>query len=80
MAASLNGHTEIVELLADHGSELDLKNEDGATALIFASRHGNADIVKLLLKKGANPGLTDNDGRKALDYASSPEVRRLLLK
>ena len=80
MAASLNGHTEVVELLADNGAELDLKNDDGATALIFASRHGNAEIVKLLLEKGANPELKDNEGKTALDYAYSPEVRSLLLK
>ena len=80
MVASLNGHKDVVELLADNGAKLDLKNDDGATALIFASQHGNAAIVKLLLEKGADPELKDNEGRRALDYAYVPEVRHLLLK
>ena len=80
MVASLNGHAEIVKLLADNGAELNLKSNDGSSALIFASQNGNAEVVKVLLEKGADPGLKDNKDKTALDYAGNPDVRSLFLR
>jgi ankyrin repeat protein len=80
MVASLNGHAEIVKLLAENGAKLDLKSNDGTSALIFASQNGNIEIAKLLLEKGANPDLKDNKGKTALDYAGNSDIKSLLEK
>jgi ankyrin repeat protein len=80
MAAAINGYAEIVKLLAEYGAILDEKNNDGTTALIFASQNGNNEVVKVLLENGANPDLKDNNGKSALDYAGNPEIKSLLTK
>jgi ankyrin repeat protein len=80
MVASLNGHAEVIKLLANNGAKLDLKSNDGTSALIFASQNGNIEIVKTLLEKGANPNLKDNDGKTALDYAANPDIKSLFGK
>jgi ankyrin repeat protein len=80
MAASLNGHAEVLNLLAENGAKLDLKSNDGTSALIFAAQNGNREIVKLLLEKGASPDLKDNEGKTALDYAENSDIRSLLGK
>ena len=70
MVASLNGHPDIVNILAENGAELDLTNDSGASALMLASQNNDMKIVKMLLDKGANPGLKDNTGKTAMDYAA----------
>jgi ankyrin repeat protein len=49
MAASLNGHAEIVKLLLEKGANPGLKNNEGKTALDYAE---NSDINRLLEKAG----------------------------
>ena len=46
----LNG---IAQLLIQNGANLNLKNEDGLTALHLASSNDKNEIVELLLKSGA---------------------------
>ncbi|CAM9581586.1 unnamed protein product, partial [Choristocarpus tenellus] len=47
MAASVRGHQEVVGVLLDHGADLNLQNDEGHTALMFAYngrnqvRHGD---------------------------------------
>lgn len=60
---------KIKECLAN-GIDVNEKDNDGWTALMFASSNGDLEIVKLLLTKGANVNIKDNDGRTALMYAS----------
>jgi ankyrin repeat protein len=47
----------MVKLLLDHGADVDLRNNDGWTALMNACGRGYNDIVKLLLAKGADPNI-----------------------
>ena len=51
MAASLNGHTEIVKLLMEKGANQGLKNNEGKTALDYAE---NSDIKRLLEEVGSH--------------------------
>jgi ankyrin repeat protein len=69
LTACENGHTDIVELLLDRGSDINVKDEYGNTPLIMASRNGHVDIIQLLLDNGADIEVTDNRGLTAINYA-----------
>ena len=81
--ASENGHSNVVKLLLDKGSQVDIMNTDGWTALMKASQSGYKDVVKLLLKHGAQVNLQSRDGCSALLLASEAgyiEIVKKLLK
>jgi len=83
MAASFNGHTEVVSLLLKAGADVNAKNNDGETALMLASAFGHTEIVSLLLKAEADVNAKDKQGWTALMDASCSghtEVVSLLLK
>ena len=82
MAASCEGHNEVVRLLLDAGAETNLAATDGYNALILASRKGHNEVVRLLLDAGADKNLAATDGYTALMAASHNghiEVVRVLL-
>ena len=66
MAASLNGHLEIVRRLRMHGAELDPR---GWTPLIYAATGGHDDVVAYLLDEGANINAQSPNGTTALMMA-----------
>ncbi|KAI0229402.1 hypothetical protein LSAT2_020207 [Lamellibrachia satsuma] len=52
------------------GADVNMRDEDGSTALMCASEHGHTEIVKLILAHpDIDPTLTDNDGSTALSIA-----------
>ena len=53
MIAAQNGHTEIVKYLLKKGANVNLRDNDGETALGAAKGKGYTDIVQLLEKAGA---------------------------
>mmetsp|Transcript_13022 Transcript_13022/g.21674 ORF Transcript_13022/g.21674 Transcript_13022/m.21674 type:complete len:246 (-) Transcript_13022:2409-3146(-) len=65
-SAALNGYTVIVEyLIKQAGIDVDYKDNDGWTALMFAANSGRIDTVKYLVEQaGANVELKsiDEDG------------------
>ena len=64
LKSDLTSYTKAVELLFNHGADVDIQNDDSVTPLIAASLAGHAETVKLLLEYGANPNLlitTDSD-------------------
>jgi ankyrin repeat protein len=58
IAAAEEGHTKIVELLIQHGANIEAKNASGATPLWSACRNGRREVVELLLHHKANPNAT----------------------
>jgi len=54
MAASGEGHTEVVKLLLEAKAEPNAKTDTGMDALGAACGQGHAEVVKLLLKAGAS--------------------------
>ncbi|XP_019858350.1 PREDICTED: uncharacterized protein LOC109586592, partial [Amphimedon queenslandica] len=71
-----------IGLLLGIGSDLNIRNSNGLTLLMFASRNGQYKVVKLLLSEDVDIDIQDNDGKTALMLASSNghhEVAELLL-
>jgi ankyrin repeat protein len=48
MIASEIGHYQVAELLLNEGAELDVQDENGWSALIFAAKEGRGDLIELL--------------------------------
>jgi len=61
MLAVSHGRQEMVQLLLESGSDVNMQDEDGSTALMCATEHGHIDIVRLLLDHpDIDIGLKDN--------------------
>jgi ankyrin repeat protein len=69
MRASSRGHTAIVQLLLDHGAQVNIQNDEGWTTLMHASIYCHAETCLMLLQHGARIDIQDNDGRTALMLA-----------
>eukprot|EP01041_Mallomonas_annulata_P005302 gene5302-10602_t len=54
MRASKRGNFAAVKLLVDHGASMDLTNESGYTAMMFAISNGHLEIVNHLAISGAD--------------------------
>jgi len=57
MEAAKNGHAELVKLLIKAGCSLDVRNDEGITALYLAVQEEKEACVRTLLEAGANPNL-----------------------
>ncbi len=57
------------ELLTAQDIQVDVKNNDGATALIIAASRGQYEMVKRLIAKNANLDISDTNGTTALMFA-----------
>ena len=65
MAASFNGHREVVQALLAKGAQVNAQDSNGVTALILASLQGHIEVVQALLDKGADVNAKANDGGTA---------------
>jgi ankyrin repeat protein len=79
MAAVMSGNEKIIEKLISLNADLNLKDNQGKTALIYAVFFNKNEVVKLLLKAGSDKKITDNDGRTALDYATFNKNTELII-
>ena len=62
-----------VDFLLERGANINLKDNDGMTALMhvsYNSKFSSNKTVKFLLERGANPNLQDKNGHTALMMAS----------
>ncbi len=70
--AAQDGDLEKVKaLLKDHPDLVFTKDNNGRTALDFASYYGHNDVVELLLANKAEIDARDNNGRTPLHYAAA---------
>lgn len=60
-----------VDRLTRDGANVNLKDGDGKTVLMWASSYGYKEIVEVLIRGGAKMDLKDKDGWTALIWASS---------
>lgn len=72
----------IAKSLLNHGADLNIQDNDGNTALMYAADQGLSDIFELLLEGGADPDIQNRSGNTALmmaSYQDHTEIVRLLL-
>ncbi|XP_078699981.1 uncharacterized protein LOC144926827 [Branchiostoma floridae x Branchiostoma belcheri] len=72
------GHTGVVELLIQHGADLEARDRNGQTALHRASRDGHTGVVELLIQHGADLEAMDRFGGRPVDYVHNQDRRRFL--
>jgi ankyrin repeat protein len=60
---------DAVVLLLQHTSDINIRNNDGQTALHWAARYGERSIAHRLVEQHADLRITDASGRTALDWA-----------
>jgi ankyrin repeat protein len=59
------GNTRIIEALLFEGIDVNVKDKDGWTALMWAAYKCHYDIVDLLLKNGADINMKNENGKTA---------------
>ena len=72
-AASLqdsSARSKFTQLLLEKGADVNVKDEQGRTALSLACELGYLDVVKVLVQFNADPEITDTWGNSALMYAA----------
>jgi len=77
-----NGSTQKVQKALDRGMPLDLRNQNGRTALHIATTSIRPRTALLLLKRGASPHAIDKHGHTPLHLAvdRSTEISKMLLQ
>ena len=66
-----SGSIEDIRQAIDSGVNLNVRNNNGDTPLIFAAQKNTAEAVEILINAGANVNVQDNSGNTALIYAAS---------
>jgi ankyrin repeat protein len=69
--AALNGKSEIVRLLIEHGADVNAMSEYN-TPLLIAATYGQIAVAELLIKSKADVNTRDSSGRTALTLAIQP--------
>ncbi|KAL5335697.1 ankyrin repeat-containing domain protein [Aspergillus crustosus] len=71
IAAAREGSTEVLQLLVDHGADLDDTDANGMTALGWAIRENCLEAAKILVAAGCNTSKADFAGKTPLHWARS---------
>jgi hypothetical protein len=65
-----NDKDTVINILIDDPSTIEVKDNSGTTALIYAAQLGYTELVKILAETGANLDSQDVNGQTALMYAA----------
>lgn len=83
VSAAAAGHTDVINVLHEHGAEIDAIDSPSGTALMAAVAKGHYEVVEFLLQRGANINAIDPMEKTALTLALNynyTDIVRLLLK
>jgi ankyrin repeat protein len=67
-----------VKTLLEQGTDVNARNEDQWTPLLFTALGGRAEVVSLLLEKGADVNVRIEGGRTPLMYGPTPGSEEFL--
>lgn len=70
ICAAESDNVKVVEVLLQHGADVNGKGVDGKTALMGAVNRRDFAMAEMLIKSGANVNAQDNNGDSVLEYAS----------
>ena len=74
MLAASNDHAGIVELLLQHGADINrVESTNGWTALIWAAKRGHEETVATLVDYGAELSVRDHRGLTAWTWAQQAD-------
>ena len=79
--ASRHGHTNIVELLLDHGAYINTRDIVMFTPLMIAVTCGHIDVVRVLLDRGADMtlvSLSEKTVKRMAEERGSQEMKELI--
>ena len=80
MYAAAQGLIEIMEFLLDHNAALEDKNDQGYTALTYASYVGQEESCRYLVNRGANLVAQTSGGKIPSDLADTLMIKQFLLQ
>ena len=72
----------IVRILIDAGANVDIKDDNGNTALMISSSKGNENITRILIDAGADMNIKNNERNNALILATNnghENISRILI-
>ena len=69
-AAAKSGNIEIIELLLSQGFEVDSRDGEGTTPLMYTALNGHEGAFQMLIQNGADPSLKSNKGYSLLHFAA----------
>merc|ERR1711916_223386 len=72
-----DGSVEMVELLLEHGADVNLANHRGVTPLFLACLEGSEDIAGILIEGGSDVNATTSRGFTPLFCAAEYELSRV---
>ncbi|XP_035682100.1 poly [ADP-ribose] polymerase tankyrase-2-like isoform X3 [Branchiostoma floridae] len=73
-AAAINGKTEVVDLLVQHGATVDIRDGFQNTPLMRACNYNHVDTVRRLIELGARPDLTGGQLQGMRYYKEGTEI------
>ena len=76
--AATRGNTELIKKMLAEGMNVDIKDEEGMTALYRAAHNDQKETVSLLLDKGANVNIKDKFGNTPLDVTLNESIAKML--
>lgn len=84
LLAAKGGHLDIVKEFISNGIDINIKDNQGVTALILVSQRviileNHIKVVKLLISQGVDVNARDDEGNTALKYAlKNPENKNFI--
>ena len=73
----IHSNLEVINLLLDHGANVNAKGKKKVTPLMYAAWFGMKDAVEVLVRRGAALNESDEAGRTALGLAEEKGHREI---
>lgn len=78
LGAAATGNKYLAGLLIKKGADVNAKDNDGLTALMFGTQQGYEDIAELLINNGAKVNIQGKYCKTAFDYAKDEKMIKYL--